>query len=67
MQVKDLVGEAAGQIWHLLDSNGPQTLPQLKKELNGSDRFLDFAIGWLVREDKIDISQEGKSLRLRLR
>ena len=67
MQVKDLVCETAGQIWHLLDSSGPQTLPQLKKKLNGSNRFLDFAIGWLVREDKVDISQEGKSLRLRLR
>lgn len=67
MQVEDLVGETAGQIWHLLDSNGPQTLPQLKKKLDRSNPFLDFAIGWLVREEKIDISQEGKSLRLRLR
>ncbi len=67
MEIKNLVGETAGQVWHLLNSNGPQTLPQLKKKLDGTGPLLDFAIGWLVREDRVDISRENRTLRLRLR
>jgi hypothetical protein len=67
MRVKEQVGEAAGEVWHLLDQGGPQTLAQLKKKLNGSSERLGFAVGWLAREDKLEILKENRSILLRLR
>ena len=62
----DLV-ETAGKLWHTLSDGGPQTLVELKKRLNGQGELLNFAVGWLAREDKIDITREKKGLRIRLR
>ena len=67
MNAKEQVGEAAGEVWRLLDQHGPQTLAQLKKRMNGSSELLSFAIGWLTREDKLEIHPERKSFRLQLK
>jgi len=66
MEIKGLIGETAGQVWHLLETEGPQTLPQLKKKLDGTAPFLDFAVGWLVRESRIDVHVEKKTYLIRL-
>jgi len=39
----------------------------LKKKLNGSGELVSFALGWLAREDKIDIFQEKRSLKVTLK
>lgn len=67
MEMNGLVGETAGKIWHVLNAEGPQTIPQLKKKLNGSGELLNFALGWLAREDKVDIKQEKKVLTVALK
>ena len=67
MGVNGQVGETAGKIWHLLNDEGPHTIPQLKKKLNGSGELLSFALGWLAREDKVDITQEKKAFKVTLR
>ena len=67
MDVQTQVGETAGKVWHLLNDNGPLTLIQLKKKLDGSGELLNFALGWLSREDKIEISPAKKSYRIQLR
>lgn len=67
MDVQAQVGETAGRVWHVLHENGPLTLTQLKKKLNGSGELLNFALGWLSREDKVKISPEKKSYRIQLR
>ena len=61
------VGDAAGEVWRLLDQGGPQTLTQLRKKLDGGSELLDFAVGWLAREDKLEILREKKSILLRLK
>ena len=61
------VGETAGQVWHLLNDDGPQTLAQLKKKVNGSGEIVTFALGWLAREDKIEIVQDKKGYRVSLK
>jgi hypothetical protein len=65
--IKEQVGNAAGEVWRQLDQSGPQTLAQLKKKLNGNSELLGFAVGWLAREDKLDILKEKKSIVLRLK
>jgi Winged helix-turn-helix domain (DUF2582) len=65
--IKGQVGEAAGKVWHELSSAGPQTLIQLKKKFNGDSELLNLAIGWLARENKVDITPEKKTLLIHLR
>ena len=67
MEINGQVGETAGRIWQLLSNEGPQTFPQLKKKLNGSGELVSLALGWLAREDKVDISQEKKNITVALR
>jgi hypothetical protein len=67
MEINAQVGEIAGRIWHLLSDEGPQTFPQLKKKLGGSTELLSFALGWLAREDKVDIREEKKTLKVVLK
>jgi hypothetical protein len=67
MEINGLVGETAGKVWHLLNDEGPQTIQQLKKKFNGSGEVLGFALGWLAREDKVDIKQEKKIVTVALR
>jgi hypothetical protein len=67
MEINAQVGEMAGRIWHLLNDEGPQTLPQLKKKLDRSGELLSFALGWLAREDKVDIRQEKKTIKVALK
>jgi hypothetical protein len=67
MEINGQVGETAGKIWNLLSDEGPQTFPQLKKKLNGSGELLSFALGWLAREDKVDITQEKKVVKVALK
>ena len=67
MQTIEQVGDTAGKVWNMLNDHGPQTVAQLKKRLNGSGELLGFALGWLAREDKVDISQEKKSFKVALK
>jgi len=67
MELNGQVGETAGEVWRSLHKNGPQTLAQLRKRLNGSGALLSFAVGWLARENKLEILVEKKSFRLQLK
>jgi hypothetical protein len=67
LETKERVGVTAGKVWHLLDELGPQTVAQLKKRLDGSGEFIGFALGWLAREDKIDISQDKRTFKVALK
>ena len=67
MEINGQVGITAGKIWHLLNEGGPHTIPQLKKKLDGSGELVNFALGWLAREDKVDITQEKKTVTVALR
>ena len=61
------IGITAGAIWQALNTQGELSLAQLKKEVNGKTSVFDWAVGWLAREDKIVITPEKRSFRLRLK
>lgn len=67
MEINQQVGETAGKIWRALSSDGPQTVAQLKKKVNGASDLVNFALGWLAREDKIEIVQDKKTFRVQLK
>ncbi len=63
----DQVGVTAGKVWHVLNESGPLTVVQLKKKLNGSGDLVGFALGWLAREDKVQIAQDKKNFKITLK
>ena len=65
--IKGQVGETAGCIWKTLSVEGPQTLAQLKRRLKGTGELVLLAVGWLAREDKIELATERKDLRIQLK
>ncbi len=65
--VVQTIGEAAGHIWHTLHDDGELRLSTLQKRVEASPTLLHLALGWLAREDKIEITSDGRSYRVRLR
>ena len=55
------IGETAGQIWHLLDTTGPQKITRVVKEVDAPRDLVMQAIGWLAREEKVAIEEQSRS------
>ena len=57
------VGELAGKIWVALNENGKLTGKELKKYIKvRADKELYLGLGWLLREDKIDVIESDKEI-----
>lgn len=56
---KNEIGFHAGKIWQLLSNNQKWTYEALKEHSGLSDIQLGAAIGWLARENKIEIYEDG--------
>lgn len=61
------VGETAGAVWRTLELSGPMSLSKLVKAVGQPRDALMLALGWLAREDKIDIQENGRSRLVSLR
>ncbi len=53
--MKDRIGTVAGQIWHFLNETGESTPIKIKAQLGLSNTMLYLALGWLSRENKVNI------------
>lgn len=67
MEMMEEIGRVAGCIWHALEAKGEMTLARLKKEVGIAGPVFDWAIGWLAREDKIELTQEKRAFRVCLK
>jgi hypothetical protein len=67
MTMQEEIGTAAGSIWQALNTRGELSLAQLKKKVKAKAPLFDWAIGWLARKDRIAITPEKSSFRVRLR
>ena len=56
----DQIGEIAGQVWHALEDNGPMSLAKLSKAVEGPRDLIMQAVGWLAREDKVEIEETSR-------
>jgi hypothetical protein len=61
------IGTTAGLVWKCLAENGSQTVAKLVKAVGEPRDQVMQAIGWLAREEKIDIVEEGRSRIISLR
>lgn len=55
------IGDTAGQIWHLLDLEGPLKITQLVKQVDAPRDTVMQALGWLAREEKICIEEQART------
>jgi hypothetical protein len=56
----NLIGETAGKVWKFLDQKGEVTLNQMKKGIKADPNLILQAIGWLAREDKLQIGKKDR-------
>jgi hypothetical protein len=61
------IGETAGVVWSILHENGPLSMAKLVKAVGGPRDVVMQALGWLAREGKIWIEEDGRSRVISLR
>jgi Winged helix-turn-helix domain (DUF2582) len=61
------IGEAAGDIWHLLHQDGPTTFAALIETVGVPESLFFMAVGWLARENKITIEPHGGDYEIGLK
>ncbi len=65
---EEKAGELAGKIWEALNEGGTLTGKEIKKAIKTrSDKDLFLGLGWLLREGKLNITEEGKDLSVSLK
>ena len=56
-----IVGTLAGAIWTALNENGALNTKDLNKAAKvKTDKDLYLALGWLLREDKVEVTEADK-------
>lgn len=62
------IGTNAGAVWTALSENGAMNTKDLKKAAKvKTDKDLYLAMGWLLREDKLVVTEEGKDMTVVLK
>lgn len=61
------IGDLAGKVWAMLRSGEAKTAAQLTKAIGENEKMIYMAIGWLAREDKLDISKAKASFKVALK
>ena len=61
------IGATAGAVWTILRQNGPMSMAKLVKAAGGPRDIVMQALGWLAREDKVWIEEDGRSRIVSLR
>jgi hypothetical protein len=65
--MNEKIGITAGQVWEYLYNKGSVTSIKLKADLGISNTLLYLALGWLEREDKIEITESDHSFKISLK
>jgi hypothetical protein len=55
------IGATAGAVWHILNDKGPLTIAKLVKEIEAPRDVVMQALGWLAREEKLEIEEDGRT------
>lgn len=66
--IQDVIGLSAGQIYNYLAGQEDQvTFSKLKKDLDLKGNFAELGLGWLAREEKIELAKNGNSIKISLK
>jgi hypothetical protein len=61
------IGDMSGKVWQALNNNGAMSVAKLKTALKADAFVLNAAIGWLAREEKVDITKKGTTVTVSLK
>jgi len=61
------IGDTSGLVWNILTERGPLSMAKLVKAVGEPRDTVMQALGWLARENKIIIEEEGRSRIVSLR
>ena len=67
LTLEEQIGFSAGEIYNYLHTNGTTSFAKMKKELDLKGNFADLGLGWLARENKVEISQKGPAVKVSLK
>ena len=67
LTLEEQIGFSAGEIYEYLHTNGTTTFAKMKKDLDVKGNFADLGLGWLARENKVEIEQKGPAVKVSLR
>lgn len=66
--LQEIAGANAGKIWEALNEKGQLSVKELKKVGKiKTDKELYLALGWLLREDKIQTEEAEKEVLISLK
>lgn len=66
--MNEKIGTVAGAMWTALNENGAMNAKDLKKAAKiKTDKEMFLAMGWLLREDKLVVTEEGKDITVVLK
>jgi hypothetical protein len=66
--MRETIGQAAGQIWHLLaNTSEPINITDIPKRTKLTAQIAYQGLGWLAREEKIEYNQKGRSVWVSLK
>ena len=63
----EAIGTTAGVVWKALDKKGPLSIAKLVKAVGRPRDTVMQAVGWLTREEKVQIEEDGRSRIVSLR
>ena len=61
------IGETAGKVWKFLEQKGEANLTQIKKGVKADPNLILQGIGWLAREDKLQIEKKERFITYTLK
>jgi hypothetical protein len=67
LTIESLFGSKAGIVWEALNKNGPSNVGALAKATSLTREEVCGGLGWLGREDKIDVKMEKRKIIFSLR
>jgi hypothetical protein len=62
-----MIGDTAGLVWQILSTQGPMSMAKLVKTVGQPRDQVMQAVGWLAREDKLEIREERRTRIISLR
>ncbi len=58
----DRIGTLAGTVWNHLDGKGKTNITSIPRALKEKAAMVNLALGWLAREDKIELIKSGDNI-----
>jgi hypothetical protein len=62
MSGAELVGETAGKVWQYLKQYGRSSVTAVESGVDSPRALVDMGLGWLAREGKLELAQEGRGV-----